>query len=235
MVKSRVERGDGCGIVDMPIACPGGAGGARGSEMLEIQGANKKLHLSLPCGNGLGRVGTGPREGLGETNQRGDWSCGIPTSATRKKVQGERDGARGSEMLEIQGANKKLPFCPFGVETALGGSALALVKDLGKRINAATGVVGFQHQPLQKRSRGSGDGARGSEMLVIQGANKKLPFCPFRVETVLGGSVLALVKDFGNESMRRLEIQDRRRFWAQKISIAVQRGNAASILASADE
>ncbi|KAL7673386.1 hypothetical protein ACOME3_008245, partial [Neoechinorhynchus agilis] len=49
------------------------------------------------------------------------------------------------------------------------------------------GHVGkLQHQPLEKRSRRSGDGCRGSEMLKIQGANKKLPFCPLRCGNVWG-------------------------------------------------
>ncbi|KAL7672232.1 hypothetical protein ACOME3_007125 [Neoechinorhynchus agilis] len=54
--------------------------GGRGAEMLEIQGANPKLPFCpLRCGNvwGLGRVGTGPCEGLGGTNQRGDWRAKI--------------------------------------------------------------------------------------------------------------------------------------------------------------
>ncbi|KAL7667545.1 hypothetical protein ACOME3_010634 [Neoechinorhynchus agilis] len=49
------------------------------------------------------------------------------------------------------------------------------------------GHVGkLQHQPLEKRSRRSGDGGRGSEMLKIQGANPKLPFCPLRCGNVWG-------------------------------------------------
>ncbi|KAL7671804.1 hypothetical protein ACOME3_006707 [Neoechinorhynchus agilis] len=82
------------------------------------------------------------------------------------------------------------------------------------------GHVGkLQHQPLEKRSRRSGDGCRGSGMLKIQGANPKLPFCLLRCGNGLGrvgtsppeglGNIVKLHRETRMPSKRLANIKDK--------------------------
>ena len=85
------------------------------------------------------------------------------------------------------------------------------------------------------RAAGSAAGLRETQKRArYRGVSDRYLFCPFAVETLgpFGEEALALVNDLGRRL--RQETGDHRStsFLTQRISIAIQRGNAASIMAT---